>query len=474
MDDRSIYVGGHFVPAHGRELIPVIDPSTEQCVATVPECGSEDVDRAVRAAYAARGPLRASTVEERAAMLERLADALEERSAALAEQISVEMGMPRHLCGPYQVASAIEVLRTTARELPAVPFRERIGHSLVVREPVGVIAAITPWNYPLLQTTSKLGPALAAGCPVVLKPSELAPLDAYLLGDAVSAAQLPPGAVNVVMGTGPHVGENLVRHAGVSMVSLTGSTRAGRRVAQIAAASVKRVALELGGKSPAIVLPDADLPAAVRHTVDSVMVNSGQTCTALTRLLVPYESLPDVEALAAELMAGYRVGPAADPDSDLGPVANAAQLQRVREHVERAAVEGSRLVWEYPRERLPEKGFFAAPATFVTPDPSVDLARSEVFGPVLSIIPYVDEDDAVAIANATDYGLAATVWSADPDRALRLAGAIESGTVDINGAAFNGRAPFGGYKQSGHGRELGRYGIEEFTEVKSIQLGGAA
>jgi acyl-CoA reductase-like NAD-dependent aldehyde dehydrogenase len=473
MDDRSIYVGGRWVPAHGRELIPVIDPSTEQCVATVPECSSEDVDRAVRAAYAVRGPLRALSAEERAALLERLADALEERSAALAEQISVEMGMPRHLCGPYQVASAVEVLRTTARELPTVAFRERIGHSTVVREPVGVVAAITPWNYPLLQTTSKVGPALAAGCPVVLKPSELAPLDAYLLCEALDAADLPPGAVNVVMGTGPHVGESLVRHPGVSMVSLTGSTRAGRRVAQIAAASVKRVALELGGKSPAIVAPDADLAAAVRHTVDSVMVNSGQTCTALTRLLVPYGMLSDVESLTAELMAGYRVGPAADPESDLGPVANAAQLQRVREHVERAAVEGARAVWEHPRGSLPEKGFFAAPAAFVTPDPSIDLARSEVFGPVLSIIPYVEESDAVAIANATDYGLAATVWSADPERALRLAAAIECGTVDVNGAAFNGRAPFGGHKQSGHGRELGRYGIEEFTEMKSIQVGVA-
>ncbi|MDG4825283.1 aldehyde dehydrogenase family protein [Asanoa sp. WMMD1127] len=471
MNDRSIFVNGEWVAAHGRELIPVIDPSTEQCVATVPECSTEDVDDAVRAAWLARPALRALTVDDRVASLRRLADELERRAGDLADRISLEMGMPRHLCGPYQVASAIGVLRTTADELPTVAFRERIGHSWVVREPVGVVVAITPWNYPLLQTTSKIGPALAAGCPVVLKPSELAPLDAYLLAEAVAAAGLPPGAVNVVMGTGPHVGESLARHPQVAMVSLTGSTRAGRRVAQVAAASVKRVALELGGKSPSVVLADADLAAAVRHTVDSVLVNSGQTCTALTRLVVPYQRLGEVEELVSAAMAGYRVGPAAEPTSDLGPVANAAQLQRVREHVERAEVDGARPLWAYPGDRLPEKGFFAAPAAFVIPDPTIDLARSEVFGPVLSVIPYVDEDDAVAIANATDYGLAATVWSADEEHALRVAERIESGTVDLNGAPFNGRAPFGGYKQSGRGRELGRFGIEEFTELKSIQTG---
>ena len=471
MNNRDIYLGGAWVPAQGRDVIPVIDPSTEQCVATVPECSTEDVDAAVQAAWKARSALRAMSVEERADMLLRLAGELERRSSDLADTISIEMGMPRRLSERYQVASAIEVLRTTAAALYEVTFRDRIGHSLVVREPVGVVAAITPWNYPLLQTISKLGPALAAGCPVVLKPSELAPLDAYLLCEAADTVGLPPGAINMVTGTGPHVGESLARHHGVSMVSLTGSTRAGRRVAQVAASSVKRVALELGGNSPAIVLDDADLATAVRHTVDSVMINSGQTCTATTRLLVPYQQLADAEALSAEAMAGYKIGAATDPEADVGPLANAPQLQRVREHIERASVEGARTVWAYPPERLPDKGFFVSPTAFVTPDPTIDIARSEVFGPVLSIIPYVDERDAITIANATDYGLAARVWSADEERALRIAESIDSGVVHINGAPFNVRAPFGGYKQSGYGRELGRYGIEEFTELKSIQTG---
>ena len=348
-------------------------------------------------------------------------------------------------------------------------FTETIGHSQIRWDPVGVVAAIVPWNYPLLQTMSKVAPALAAGCPIVLKPSEMAPLDALILADAVEAAGLPPGAFNMVLGTGPHIGECLVRDPRVAMVSLTGSTRAGRRVSQLAATTVKRVSLELGGKSPAVVLEDADYAAAVAHTVDSVMVNTGQTCTALTRLLVPFQHLTDVENLVVDAMSAYLVGPAADPTSDVGPVANEHQLLRVIGHLERAPLDGARPIWSYPRAALPESGYFVAPTAFTVTEPAIALAQQEIFGPVLTIIPYVDEEDAITIANGTDYGLAATVWSSDEEHALAVATRIDSGTIDLNGAPFNSLAPFGGHKQSGYGRELGAHGIMEFTETKAIQ-----
>ena len=467
---EDLFVGGRWTPAGGGDLIAVIDPSTEECIATVREACEADVDEAVAAAISARRELAALAPEERSGLLDRWADALERRTAELVSTISGEMGMPAHLTADYQVASAIAVLRTTAKALATIEFEQRVGHSLVRRGPVGVVAAITPWNYPLLQTTSKVGPALAAGCPVVLKPSEIAPLDAYLLAEAAQEAGLPPGSVNVVVGTGPHVGEALVRHPGVDMVSLTGSTRAGYRVGQLAAAGVKRVALELGGKSPAVLLPDADMDRAVADAVHSVMVNSGQTCTALTRLVVPLQLQAEVEELVAGRMSGYLVGPAADPTSDLGPLAYASQVQRVEEMLERAALDGSRQIWGYDREQLPGTGYFVAPAAYVVTDRDTSLAQDEIFGPVIIVQPYLDERDAVDLANCTKYGLAATVWSSDPEHALRIASQIDSGTIDINGAPFNPGAPFGGFKQSGHGRELGTYGIEEFTELKAIQL----
>ncbi|PZG46298.1 aldehyde dehydrogenase family protein [Spongiactinospora gelatinilytica] len=470
MDHRAdTYIGGRWTESRGEDVIAVLDPSTGHCVATVRESAAEDVDAAVDAAAAARPALRSMEPAARAALLTRIADELEKRSADLAGLISREMGMPRRHCEGYQVRTAVTTLRNTAAALPEVEFTTRIGHSTVYREPVGVVAAITPWNFPLLQTVAKVGPALAAGCPVVLKPSEITPLDAFVLAEAVHAAGAPAGAFNLVLGNGMNVGEYLVGHPGTAMVSLTGSTRAGRRVARLAAPGVKRVALELGGKSASVVLPDGDLAAAAAGSVRTVMINSGQTCTALTRLLVPFQKLAEAETLVAEAMAAYRVGMPHDPDADVGPLASAGQQQRVNDHLERAPVDGARTIWAHPPDELPRTGFFTGPAAFTVTDPRIPLAQQEVFGPLLAVIPYVDETDAVDIANGTDYGLAAAVWSADEEHALAVAGRLEAGSVAVNGAPFNGLAPFGGYKQSGHGRELGAHGIAEFTELKSVQ-----
>ncbi|WP_433260972.1 aldehyde dehydrogenase family protein [Actinosynnema sp. CS-041913] len=470
MDHRAdTYIDGEWVESRGEDVIAVLDPSTGQCIATVRESGTDDIDAAVAAADRARPVLRAMPVADRAALLHRIADELERRADLLADTISREMGMPRKHCADYQVHTAVRTFRNSAQALSEVAFTWDVGHSTVRREPVGVVAAISPWNFPLLQTAAKIGPALAAGCPVVFKPSEITPLDALILAEAVAAAGAPPGAFNLVLGNGFTIGEYLVRHPGTAMVSLTGSTRAGRRVSQVAAATVKRVALELGGKSASLVLPDGDLEAAVAGCVRTVMVNSGQTCTALTRLLVPFHDMAGAERLVAEAMAGYRVGTADDPAADVGPLASATQQHRVTEHLERAPVDGARVIWAHPTADLPDAGFFVAPTAFVVTDPGIKLAQQEVFGPVLAVIPYTDEDHAVAIANGTEYGLAGAVWSADEERAVRVADRLEAGSIAVNGAPFNGMAPFGGYKQSGHGRELGAHGIMEFTEVKSIQ-----
>jgi aldehyde dehydrogenase (NAD+) len=465
----STFIGGTWKPSRGEHLISIIDPNTESCFATVRESSEDDVADAVASARDALPLVSDLSVDERIRLLRALADELERRSESLADVITREIGMPVKYCASYQVHSAIGTVRESADALARVPFVERIGHSVVHREPIGVVAAIAPWNYPLLQTVSKIGPAFAAGCAIVLKPSEQASLDALILAEALTAAGFPDGAVNIVFGTGSHIGEALVRDADVRMVSLTGSTRAGRRVSQIASRNVKRVALELGGKSPAVVLSDADLPAAVAHTVRSVMVNTGQTCTALTRLLVPFQDLGTVERLVTEAMTSYRVGPSADPSSDVGPLANANQYQQVTSHQERALLDGAKLVHASDADELPDRGYFVPLHAHTVTDPRIRMAQEEIFGPMLTILPYVDEKHAVELANSTHYGLAAAVWSADEEHALEVATRIESGSVDINGAPFNSAAPFGGYKQSGNGRELGVHGILEFTETKSIQ-----
>ncbi|MBC9225115.1 aldehyde dehydrogenase family protein [Aeromicrobium sp. 636] len=479
MDDRwgissrrlhETLIGGKWVASTGDQLIRVTDPSYDRPICFVRESSPENVDEAVAAAAAVLPVLRNLSIEGRIARLEALERELELRAPALALAISEQIGMPLQHCLNHQIAGAIAVVPQTIEALRSLDFTERIGRSVVTREPVGVVAAITPWNYPLFQMLSKIAPAFAARCPVVLKPSEVTPVDALILAEALEAADFPPGAVNLAFGTGPQIGEQLIRDSRVSMVSFTGSTHAGRRVAALAASRIKRLSLELGGKSPSIVLPSSQMEAAVAATVHSAMINSGQRCTALSRLIVPMEDLAFVEHLAATAAAKYVVGPADLADSDLGPVANLNQRHRVTDHIERAHIDGARVVWSYPSDALPTRGYFVAPHIFTAPDPNIALAQQEVFGPVLTILPYAGEDDAVAIANGTEYGLNAAVWARTDDEACGFASKVQAGSIDINGANWNGLAPFGGYKQSGIGRELGAHGILGFTEIKSVQM----
>ncbi|MGC5330237.1 aldehyde dehydrogenase family protein [Micromonospora sp. DT62] len=465
----DFYLDGQWSAADSRDTVAVRNPATEDVIATVPAGTAADVDRAVAAARAAFPGWADAAPAERAARLDRLHAALSARADEIARTVALELGTPLKVAGRVQTGLPLTVLHSYVELAARPPADETVGNSLVVREPVGVVGAITPWNYPLHQVVAKLAPALAAGCTVVLKPSELTPLTAYLLFDAIHEAGFPPGVVNLVTGTGPVVGEAIAAHPDVDMVSFTGSTATGRRISHLAADRIARVALELGGKSANIVLDDADLPTAVKVGVGNAFLNSGQTCAAWTRLLVHRDRYDEALDLAAKAAAGYRLGDPFDPATRLGPLVSAAQRERVREHVARGLADGGRLVAGGPDAPLPERGYFVAPTVIADVDPDSALAQEEVFGPVLAVIAFDDEDEAVRIANNSRYGLAGAVWSGDEERALRVARRLRTGAVDVNGAPFNPLAPFGGYKQSGLGRELGRHGLEEFLQVKAIQ-----
>jgi aldehyde dehydrogenase (NAD+) len=469
MRTGAFFIGGEWVAPAGAGTVEVVNPATEQVLGTVPEGGPADVDAAVAAATAALPGWSATAVPDRAKLLAALADGLAARADEVARLVSAEVGAPIAFARRVQAALPVTVLRTYAELLADFPFEERIGNSLVVREPAGVVGAITPWNYPLHQMVAKVAPALAAGCSVVLKPSEVAPLSSYLLAEVAADAGLPGGVLNTVHGYGPVVGEAIARHPGVDMVSFTGSTRAGRRVGELAAAGVKRVALELGGKSASVVLPDADLATAVKVTLANCFINGGQTCSAWTRLLVPAGRYGEAVGLAVAGTAKYPVGDPADEGTRVGPMVSAAQRDRVRGYIERGLAEGAVLAAGGPQPPLP-RGFYVAPTVFAGVRPEMAIAQEEIFGPVLAVLPYADEDEAVRIANGTPYGLAGAVWSGDSEHAVAVARRLRTGQVDINGGRYNPLAPFGGYKQSGNGRELGRYGLEEYLEVKSLQL----
>ena len=464
---HHLFIGGAWRAAGGPEL-PVTDSYTEQVFSRHRAGSAEDVDAAVRAARAAFDGWSATPLADRVAAVRRVAAALRERSEAIGRVISREVGMPLKLSARIQAGAPIAAWDLYAELAEKMEWEERIGHSLVMQAPVGVVACITPWNYPLHQVTGKVAPALLAGCTVVLKPSELAPSSAFLLAEAIQQAGLPPGVFNLVHGTGPDAGEALVRHPDVDMVSFTGSTRAGRQIAMLAAQDVKRVALELGGKSAAVVLPGADLNLAVKATLGSCFLNSGQTCSATTRLLVPRDQAQQAAHLAAELAPTWAMGDPAEGGTRLGPLISGAQREKVQAMVHAALAEGAELLTR--AGPLPPHGFFFPPTVLAEVTPRMAIAREEVFGPVLVIIAYDGVDEAVAIANGTDYGLAATVWAPTPAAALPVARRLRAGQVDVNGAPFNPQAPFGGFKRSGLGRENGRFGIEEFLEPVSIQL----
>jgi aldehyde dehydrogenase (NAD+) len=466
-----VFIGGKWVEPSGTEPIEVINSTTEEVMGTVPACTAEDADRAVAAAREAFDSWSRTSREERAGYLTAIAAGLGERSEEIATTISQELGMPLTLSRLIQVGLPTSQFAATPRLMEEVEWEEEIGNSRVFREPVGVLGAITPWNYPLNQIAAKVAPALAAGCTVVLKPSEVVPLNAFLLAEVIEAVGLPAGVFNMVTGTGPVVGEAIAGHPGVDMVSFTGSTRAGKRVSELASASVKPVAMELGGKSPNLILDDADLSKAIPDGVGKCFLNSGQTCSALTRMLVPREKLAEAEEIAAAAAESFTPGDPFEESTRLGPLVSDVQRQRVRGYIEKGEAEGAKLLTggAEPPEGL-ERGYFVRPTVFSEVTAEMTIHREEIFGPVLAIEPYDSEEEGVRLANDSDYGLAGGVWSGDQERAISVARRIRTGQIEINGGAFNPLAPFGGYGQSGHGRENGRYGLEELLQVKSLQL----
>jgi acyl-CoA reductase-like NAD-dependent aldehyde dehydrogenase len=468
---ETCFIDGAWVPSTATEAIDVVDPATEEVAARIPAGTPADVDRAVAAARAAFAAWSATSTEERIKTLDRIREGLEARAGEVAKAITTEMGAPLTFSSRIQVGLPMTVLGSVSSLLADYDFEERLGTSLVVREPVGVVGAITPWNYPLHQVVAKIAPALAAGCTVVLKPSEVAPLSAYLFMEILDEAGVPAGVVNLVPGTGPVVGEAMAAHPDIDMMSFTGSTAAGRRVSELASGTIKRVALELGGKSANVILPDADHERAVKAGVANCFINGGQTCTAHTRMIVSRQRYAETLDNVVAVASGYTVGSPLDEATRIGPLVSERQRDRVRGYITRGVEEGARLVTggaEAP-DGL-DVGYYVRPTVFADVDPTMTIAREEIFGPVLSVIPYDDEDDALRIANDSTYGLAGAVWAGDDEHALAFAKKMRTGQVEVNGGRFNPLAPFGGYKQSGNGRELGRYGLEEFLEIKSLQL----
>ena len=474
---ENFYINGAWVPSGGTDSFEVIDSATEEVIGRVPKGTTADVDAAVAAAKAAFETWSTTPADVRAKYLRDIGTGLAARFDEIAETISAEVGSPKGFAQMVQAGLSLGEWESFASLIENYEWEETLGNSLIVREPIGVVGAITPWNYPLYLIICKVVPAIGAGCTVVLKPSEVTPLNAYILAEVIHAAGLPAGVFNLVVGDGPGVGAAISSHPDVDMVSFTGSGRAGAEVTKAAAATVKRVGLELGGKSANVVLDDADPATVAMGAVFGAFINSGQTCSALTRLLVP-ESRKDeyIDAVLAEASQMRLVDPKADePDifHSLGPMSSKAHQERVVSYIQKGIDEGATLALGGPEQ--PEdfdKGYYVKPTVFVDVTPDMTIAQEEIFGPVLSILTYTDEDDAVAIANGTVYGLSGGVQSADVERAKNFARRMRTGQVDINGGAFNTAAPFGGYKQSGNTRERGRWGLEEFLETKSLQLPG--
>lgn len=467
--DRLFIDGRWTTPSgNGRgDVVEVVDPATEAVIGHVPNGDAADVDTAVAAARQAFDPL--VTVAERRDRVQRVIAAMEKRLPDIADLITAEMGAPVRISQTVQTQVPLAVAKGFADVLETFEFEERIGNSLVLREPYGVVGAITPWNYPLYQVVAKVLPAIAAGCPVVLKPSNEAPLSVFAFVEACEEAGLPPGTINLVSGPGRVIGERLASHPDVDFISFTGSTGVGARVGELAGQSIKKVALELGGKSANVILDGADLATAVKVGVGNAFLNGGQTCMAWTRMLVPQNRYGEALDLIESAVSRYTVGDPRDPATRIGPSASRSQFDTVRGFIERAQRDGARLLIG-GADPIRDVGYFVAPTVFADVDPESELGQEEVFGPVLAVTPFTDSDDALRIANGTPYGLSGAVWAATDDDAIAFARQVQTGQLDINGGAYNPTAPFGGYKKSGIGRELGRFGFEEYLQTKSLQL----
>ena len=467
--DHHYYDGDWRKPATA-DLTDVVSSASEEVIGRVPRGSADDVDRAVKAARRAfDGEWSRTSIDERANWLEKLSAAMKARVPHAAEAISHEVGTAIGYATKVQVESPVSAIALNAKFAREHQLETELGNSLIVREPIGVVGCITPWNYPLHQVVAKVAPALAAGCTVVLKPAELAPLSALMLADTAHEIGLPPGVFNVVCGSGRVVGEALVAHRDIDMVSFTGSVQAGSRVAALAGEGIKKVCLELGGKSPFVVLDDAPFDKAIPAGVNNCMQNSGQTCSAWTRMLVPRGRQAEAIEQAKTQLGKLTLGDPFDPKTRLGPLVSAHQRDSVLKYVEKGKSEGAELVAGGDKPASLSRGFFVEPTIFADVDNRMTIAQEEIFGPVLSIVPYDTEEEAIRLANDSVYGLAGGVWGGTMERALHVARRLRTGQVDVNGGRFNQLAPFGGYKKSGIGRELGPLALDEFFQLKSIQ-----
>lgn len=466
---NNLYINGQWTAPNSNEAIEVTNPANEQVIGQVPLANADDVDVAVKAARAAFASWSTTSADERAAYISAISSKLAERSEEMAQTITAEMGAPLGFSREVQVEDPIDALARHADFTSLVDEEKKLFNIDIVKEPIGVCAFINPWNYPLHQMIGKVAPALAAGCTMVVKPSEITPLHAFLLAEVIDQVGLPAGVFNLVSGYGQGCGEALCVHPDVDMVSFTGSTRAGTRIAQLAAPTVKRVCQELGGKSAFVICRDSDLEAAVRMGVDDVMYNTGQTCTALTRMLVHKDQLEQAIAIAKEQAEAFVFGDPLSEDSMAGPMASMSQREQVLKYIQIGLDEGARLVTGgVERPEGFDKGAYVRATIFADVSNDMRIAREEIFGPVLCIIAYEDEQQAIAIANDSPYGLSGRVWHNDKAHAKQLARQIKAGQVYINDGFWNNQAPFGGYKQSGNGRELGQIGVEEFFETKAL------
>lgn len=474
IERRDLYIDGDWVAPGTTDVISVDEAATGDIIGTVPAGDASDAERAILAARRSFDAWANVPIAERADVVTAIAAGLKARDEELGRIMAQEVGTPITLSARVQVGLAVSVFDTIAEAARELPAEERIGHSVVIRVPAGVVGAITPWNYPLYQLAAKVGPALAAGCPVVVKPSSVAPLATFALAEIIDELGLPDGVFNLVSGRGALVGDLLASHPQVDMVSLTGSTGAGVQVAHAAAGTIKKVALELGGKSAFLIAEGADMDAAMDAAIRSCFVNNGQTCAATTRLIVPRALLAEVEERAAAMVNAMVVGDPLDPQTTLGPVASAAQHRSVSKYIEIGMNEGTLIAGGPGPVPGLDRGYFVKPTVFSRLDPSATIVQEEIFGPVLSILAYDGGvENGIAIANDSEFGLSGSVYAADIPTAVGIARQLRTGQVAVNGGRFNARAPFGGFKTSGVGRELGHHGLMEYFEMISLQFPSA-